>query len=210
VDLDRLAETARLATLGDLARTIAHEMNNPLFGILGLLELALASEPPGTKIHGRLTLMQETAVELKELVRALQEYARGSLLETATLDDACRAAVSFVRKTAAAKGVTVTEVYPPSPQPVAAAPMHLLQVLVALLVRAHGAAGDAGEVRIEVRAEGPTVVAAVTATGGEAQPITDDFVLGVSEQLVAAAGGTLTYTDDSSFTLTLPLAESTA
>jgi signal transduction histidine kinase len=54
-------------------QTLAHEINNPLFAILGLTELLLAEVEEGSRTHRRLELIHDSALEIKEIVRASQE-----------------------------------------------------------------------------------------------------------------------------------------
>ena len=51
---EALLEAGRLTGLGELVRGFAHEINNPLFGMLGLVELLMREIEPGTKAHERL------------------------------------------------------------------------------------------------------------------------------------------------------------
>ncbi|HEU5363385.1 MAG TPA: histidine kinase dimerization/phospho-acceptor domain-containing protein [Gaiellaceae bacterium] len=54
-------------------QTLAHEINNPLFAILGLTELLLAEAEEGSRLRQRLELIHGSALEIKEIVRAAQE-----------------------------------------------------------------------------------------------------------------------------------------
>src|SRR6266571_1737453 len=56
-DREALLEAGRLTGLGELVRGFAHEINNPLFGMLGLVELLLREIEPGTKAHEHLSLV---------------------------------------------------------------------------------------------------------------------------------------------------------
>lgn len=53
--------------------TLAHEINNPLFAILGLTELLLAEVEESSRTRRRLELIHDSALEIKEIVRAAQE-----------------------------------------------------------------------------------------------------------------------------------------
>ncbi len=51
----QLVQSGKLAAIGELASGVAHEINNPLFAILGLVEFLLRDAEPGTKAHERLS-----------------------------------------------------------------------------------------------------------------------------------------------------------
>jgi signal transduction histidine kinase len=53
-------------------QTLAHEINNPLFAILGLTELLLAEVENGSRMQERLELIHDSALEIKEIVRTAQ------------------------------------------------------------------------------------------------------------------------------------------
>jgi signal transduction histidine kinase len=50
-----------------------HDINNPLFAILGMLEFLLDDAEPGTRTRERLELIRQSALEIKETAKALQE-----------------------------------------------------------------------------------------------------------------------------------------
>src|SRR4029450_13248573 len=59
-ETEALLEAGRLSTLGELVRGVAHEINNPLFGMLGLVDLLLADLEPGSPEHNRLRLAKQS------------------------------------------------------------------------------------------------------------------------------------------------------
>jgi signal transduction histidine kinase len=74
--VDALVEAGRLVALGELAPGAAHEVNNPLFAILGLVEFLLLEAQPGSKAHERLVLIQQSGNEIREVVKAVLDFAR--------------------------------------------------------------------------------------------------------------------------------------
>src|SRR6266496_3341427 len=94
-----LAELARSAALGTLAADVAHDLANPLFGMLGLVDLLLANAAPGSEEEGRLLLIRRTALELKDTLHVLLETARPHDDEPpeSALDAATRAAVALLK-----------------------------------------------------------------------------------------------------------------
>ncbi len=70
--LDELVKAERLAAAGTFASGVAHEVNNPLTGILGNAELLLRERErlPQFAVQ-RLQTIAELAVRLRETVRRL-------------------------------------------------------------------------------------------------------------------------------------------
>jgi PAS domain S-box-containing protein len=164
----QLLQSGKLATIGELAAGVAHEINNPLFAILGLLEFLLKEVEPGTKPYERLVLIQQTGLEIKEIVRALLDFAREPSEERAliSVSDVARETVELVRRTSAAKAVEIVEVYDDKPTPVVGSPNQLKQIFLNLVANANQAlGGDEGVIEVAVRREQDWVVARVSDDG---------------------------------------------
>lgn len=73
----RLLQSGQLAAVGELSSGLAHELNNPLAGVLGFLQLAQAREPEGPLVP-LLAGAETQAQRLKEIVGALQRLTGGS------------------------------------------------------------------------------------------------------------------------------------
>ena len=72
---ERIRETSRLASLGELAAGVAHEINNPLTAIIGNSELLIDEElPPPTK-H-RIRRINAQAQRCARIVNSLLAFAR--------------------------------------------------------------------------------------------------------------------------------------
>ena len=230
VDVERqLVQGARLAAIGELAPGVAHQINNPLFAVLGLVELLLRDAEPGSAAEERLRLVHDSGLEIKAVVRSLVELAREDADERRLLplEPVVLQAVNLVRRTSASKGVELVERYEADGVLVHASPSQITQVFLSLLTNARQAMRDSGSVTIDVRREGAEAVATVADTGpgiaAELQPrIFEPFFttkpesggtgLGVSvSRLIAEAhGGSLTVDSrprgGAAFTLRLPLA----
>jgi len=147
-----LLPLARSAALGELTADIGHDLANPLFAVLGLVELLLLDAVPGSPAGERLRLVQQTALELKEGLRALLDYARPAEgQESAVLDDAARAVTALVRH-GRAKELQVTATYSAEPVVVGCPAGALAQAALHLVATARASAGDAGAIEVEVAA----------------------------------------------------------
>jgi signal transduction histidine kinase len=152
-------DSRTLATLGRLTRGALHEISNPLVALLGSTELALGEAQPGTKLHQRLSLAQQTGAEIVEIVRSLQAFVRLAAEPERSLSVGAAAtdAVALVAKVLPAHGVELTA---SGDDTVVAAPGELQRLLVELLLDALDDPGRGSTIELVV---GDGVV---TATGG--------------------------------------------
>ena len=164
----QLLQSGKLATIGELAAGVAHEINNPLFAILGLVEFMLKDAEVGTKGHERLVLIQRTGLEIKEIVRALLDFAREPSDERVPVSvaDAARETVELFRRTSAAKASDLRADYTGEDTVVDGSGNQLKQIFLNLLANAtHSVGGAGGEVDLAVKRDGDWVVATVSDTG---------------------------------------------
>src|SRR4051795_3442647 len=94
-----LVPLAREAALGRLAADVAHDVANPLFGVLGLVDLLLEDATPGSEDETRLRLLHQTAGEMQRTLQRPLDFARATPGESAVGDlvAAARAAVALAR-----------------------------------------------------------------------------------------------------------------
>jgi C4-dicarboxylate-specific signal transduction histidine kinase len=168
---DELVATGRLTALGSLADSIVHELNNHLFAILALVEFLLRDAEPGTKAHHRLELIQSTGLGMKDLARALLDFARErpGPLEPVALDETVESVCELFRLTAAAKAIEIEQRIEPVPMHVLGRRNELRQLLLALLLNAKQALQNSGTIVVELRRDGPDVLLRV-ADGGPGVP----------------------------------------
>ena len=143
----------RNAAVGQLAAGVAHEINNPLFAMLGTVEFLLEDAQPGSDRYERLERIQRAGRDIGETLRTLLDFAREPAedVRVVSLADVCRDALKLVRRTSLAKGVEIEESYPDEPLDVEASPNQLKQILLALIRNAQQAQPDGGQVEVEVR-----------------------------------------------------------
>ncbi len=81
----RLGQQSRLSTLGTLVSGIAHEINNPLTGVLGFLELILL-ETEDKQVADDLRRAYDAAQRCRRIVSGLLTFARGGRDERVAFD----------------------------------------------------------------------------------------------------------------------------
>jgi signal transduction histidine kinase len=186
-----LAPLTRSAALGDLAADVAHDVANPLFGVLGLVDLLLDDATPGSDDEDRLRLVRDAALEMKATLGSLLDFARpgGSDAVQADLTEAVQAALELVRH-GVGKLLELDERYPAGPQLVACPRPLVLQSVLHLLLAART---GADKLTVEV-ADGALTV---SPGGGES--------LGTlaAARIAADHGGTVELTE-AAITLRLP------
>jgi signal transduction histidine kinase len=169
---DELVATGRLTALGSLTSSVVHELNNPLFAVLALVEFLLRDLEPGTKAYSRLELIQETALGMKELAKALLDFAREqpTQLEPVALEEAIADVAELFRLAAAAKGVEIEQRFDGASLHVLGRRSELRQLLLSLFLNAKSAMPSGGTIAVELRRDGEHAVLRVADTGHGVPP----------------------------------------
>lgn len=158
--LRELAPEAHLAAVGALAGGVVHELSNPLFAILALVELMLADSEPGSPFEERLRLVQQTGLEMSEGLRTLRPLlgARTGDAPPASLAGGARTAAALFGRTSDATRLALVERYPDEPVQVEIGPETLTQLVLHLLLHARRALAEPARVEVEVVAGDPAVL----------------------------------------------------
>jgi signal transduction histidine kinase len=206
---EQLLAAARLVVVGELARDVAHELNNPLFAILGLVELLLGDADPSSRLGQRLGLIQKTGLEMKQIVHSLLDFARGASTgpQVVALGEVAESAVGVARRASAAKDVELVVEPGPAGAVVECDPAQVIPVLVDLIVKATRSLPLGGNVAVTVETDGRSAIAHVTASGPQVEPVRLDtgVGLGIARAAAESLGGSIAQRDGTRFSLLLPL-----
>jgi two-component system sensor kinase FixL len=175
---NELAHLSRVATLGELSGSLAHEISQPLMGILSNAQAAqrfLAGERPDlVEIREILVDIAEDDKRAGEVIRCLRALLKKGEVQHGLLDvrDVVGDVERVMRKDLLNRDIALATELAPDLLPVPGDRIQLQQVLLNLVMNAcDSMAGvDRREIRIGVRAvEGPAFELAVRDTGVGAQ-----------------------------------------
>jgi signal transduction histidine kinase len=167
----QLWQAARLAGVGELAASIAHELNNPLGTVSLRVEGVLAKTPPDDPRRKPLEVVEQEVERMARLVANLLQFSRAGADKVSTVDvcDEVAKTVELVGHHLRKHQVRVETEFAPGVPPIHADRQQLRQVLLNLFTNAVDAMPGGGRLTPRVRpgalAGRPAVVVEVADTG---------------------------------------------
>ena len=164
----RLVQSERMVAIGTLAGGVAHEINNPLGGILAWTQLLMRTDGLDEEAVSFLKEIEESALRCKKIVRGLLDFSRNVPSEERApvgLNDVVERARFLMKHTFAKQGVDVVFEPDPDLRQVTANANQLQQVLVNLLSNACGAIDGTGRITVRTRNVGAEVLLEVEDDG---------------------------------------------
>lgn len=163
---DQLIQAEKLATLGTLVSGMAHEMNNPMQGILSLAELIL-DEPDPHQIREHAREIRDYAHHMATVVRDFVTYARPATRDgeaDVDLNERLTEALRMIQHNPAFKHIEVVKYFEPLPR-VSARQSEIEQVFVNILGNAVQAMNGEGRLTLTSGARDGVVSIAIADTG---------------------------------------------
>jgi signal transduction histidine kinase len=163
----QISRAEHLATLGEMAAGLAHEIRNPLAGIAGVMEIVGRDLPPESPAIEVLGEVRHEVVHINKIVSELLEIARPKppVYRQGNIIAVAEHAALFARDHASARNVRIEVVKPALVPELEFDSGQIHQVLLNLLLNAVQACTDGCSVRVEFESDERYIRVIVTDTG---------------------------------------------
>lgn len=165
----KIRESERLALTGQLAAGVAHELNNPLQGILAYSHLLLERTPPESPSRPSLQKIANQADRCREIIRGLLDFARPRTphLRPFSLNAILRECMALVENQAMFHNIRIVSHLADDLPPATVDPAQLQEVFMNLIINAAEAMDGVGDLTLSTRFDpGRRVVEADVADTG--------------------------------------------
>jgi two-component system NtrC family sensor kinase len=142
----QIYQSNKLASLGQLTAGIAHEINNPLTGVLTYSSFLLKRVPEDSEMKEDLGTIVREAKRCREIVKGLLDFSRQATTHRALIDcnEVIERSLNILDNQLSVANIAVTKTLQPDLPGVLGDSNQLLQVLINLLVNSTDAIGDSG------------------------------------------------------------------
>jgi signal transduction histidine kinase/CheY-like chemotaxis protein len=150
---EQLLQSEKLASIGQLAAGVAHEINNPMGVILGFSQGILKTLPEDDPLKKPLTTMEKESLRCKRIVQNLLDFARRSepTLHLTNINELIDASCDLVVHQTSLQNVKLVKSYDPALPSIMADPNQLQQVFINIILNAYQAMPDGGTLHITTR-----------------------------------------------------------
>jgi signal transduction histidine kinase len=161
---EQLMHSERLASMGQLAAGVAHELNNPLGVVLLYAHLLREEAGESSAMHKELSLISDQATRCKRIVSDLLDFARENklLLEQISVEELIKRSLAGLPLPPEIKIVFQLGHKHPECE---VDPAQMIQVLTNLYSNAFAAMPDGGTLTIATLEEGDRLILSVHDTG---------------------------------------------
>jgi len=147
---NQMAQTDKLASIGQLSAGIAHGINNPLGIILGYTQLLIRDEDVESERYADLKIIEKHARNCRSLVEDLLNFARSSQTEKEAIKihEAMDEVLNFIQHHSELSNIEIEKNYDTKIPPLLLDEKKIKQVLMNLIMNAKHAVGKAGAIRL--------------------------------------------------------------
>jgi signal transduction histidine kinase len=163
----QMTRAEHLATMGELAAGLAHEIRNPLAGIAGVIEIIGRDLPASSPARAVVKEVRQEVMQINRIVSDLLECARPKPPETrlSDINATVEHAVMFARQQALSKSTDIEFRHDLLPLEVEHDSNQVNQVLLNLLLNSIQSIDHSGKITVTVERHDGVAAIAVTDTG---------------------------------------------
>ncbi len=145
-----LLQAEKLAAMGRLTSQIAHELNNPIYGIMNTLELLKTEVPPESKRRRILDMALSETERLSEMLRSMLSFSKPEEEERRPIDinELIEGILLMMDKQLREANIRVETHFPPAPAIIKASTNQIRQVLLNLFKNAKDAMPRGGTLTV--------------------------------------------------------------
>ena len=164
---EQLLQSEKLAAMGRLTSQIAHELNNPLYGIMNTLELLKTEVSPQSKRRKILEMALSETVRLSDLLRKMLSFSKPDQEQRQPVDinTVIDEILLLHEKQLRENDIHIATTFAEGLSRVNASKDQLRQVFLNMVANARDAMADGGTLTVTTSSDGENVIIEVTDTG---------------------------------------------
>jgi PAS domain S-box-containing protein len=164
---EQLLQSEKLAAMGRLTSQIAHELNNPLYGIMNTLELMKTEIPPESKRRKILEMALSETTRLTEMLRKMLSFSKPEEEERqpADINEILDEILLLHEKQLREHSIRISSSFEEGLSKVYASKNQLRQVFLNMISNARDAMPDGGTLTVKTGADGESVKVEISDTG---------------------------------------------
>jgi len=164
---EQLRHADRLATIGQLAAGVAHELNEPLGNILGYAQLVLKDPALSEQTGKDIERIEKSSLHAREIIRKLMTFARQTppKQEKVNINTLVEEGLSFIESRCAKEGIALERYLSPEVPEIPGDQAQIHQVIVNLVINAIQVMPEGGRLTIRTKFDGDYVSLIIEDTG---------------------------------------------
>ena len=168
----QLMQSEKLAAMGRLTSQIAHELNNPIYGIMNTLELLKPEISPANPKRKLLDMALSETVRLGELLHKMLSYSKPDqqMRKAADINAILAETLLLHEKQLQERNISIRKDLQEDLDDVYASQDQMRQMFLNLIANARDAMPNGGAVTVKTRADGDNIKIQVADNGAGIQP----------------------------------------